>query len=155
MKIPATRGNPIRWLVTIDRPAKTLSNAAVASKSVNIPGDSVWRERSRKRSLFNTALLHVWPGSAYWAGSRAKKRWTWQSNLCPHMAWRTKLRSASHYWIILEWSMWQPFPFSIITWEAVVHCWSGVAVIKDRCVIVRMSAGRIRLSRLIHSKITL
>ncbi len=34
--------------MTIDRPANTLSKAAVASKSVNIPGDRVWREKPKK-----------------------------------------------------------------------------------------------------------
>jgi hypothetical protein len=40
-KYPAILGRPTRWEVTIDRPAKTLSNVALASKSVKIPGDKV------------------------------------------------------------------------------------------------------------------
>jgi hypothetical protein len=62
----------------IDKPASIQSNAAEASKSVSTPGDDVCLDRSKNKTLFSTALLHVCPGSAYWESSRAENVFAWR-----------------------------------------------------------------------------
>jgi len=59
------KGSPTLWHVAIEIPAKTRSNAAVASKSVNRPGERDYLDKSKNNTLFNTALLHVCPGRVY------------------------------------------------------------------------------------------
>jgi hypothetical protein len=62
---------PTHLHMIIDRPAKAWSNAAVASKSDRIPGDKLFHNKSKKRTLFMTALLQVCPGIAYCTLSNA------------------------------------------------------------------------------------
>lgn len=87
MKWPAIIGSPTLLHVIIDRLAITLSNAAEASKSVKIPGVKDCLDRSQKRStLFNTALLHVWPGIAYCDLFRAEYVVACCISRCPQIA---------------------------------------------------------------------
>jgi hypothetical protein len=56
----------------IERPAITLSKAAVVSKSERMPAERLCLDRSKNKILFNTALLHICPGTEYWALSIAE-----------------------------------------------------------------------------------
>jgi len=61
---PVVCRKPIRLHVTTNRPAKTQSKAAVASKLDKMPGDNDCLDMSRNNTLLRMALLQVCPDRA-------------------------------------------------------------------------------------------
>jgi hypothetical protein len=80
MNFPVIQERSTRWQVAMDTPAIALSKAAVASKSVRTPGDRDCRDKSQNKTLFNTVLLHVSPGIAYWDEDSARRFFAWHIN---------------------------------------------------------------------------
>lgn len=131
INFPATLGRPTLSHVIIEIPANTQSKAAEASNSMSIAGDNVWWDRSRKRILLSTVLLHVCPGSAYWEPSSAKCCCAWWIKQWPHIMCNIIFKWASTNCIIGRLLTNCSLPLSIMTWNPCFHRGSGEAVISE------------------------